>query len=201
MFRHPRDPRKGGHGARRFLDPRRAAVRGRPYGLYATVLALVPAFASGAESQLAGSCPLHLFVLERSKNANVVVYDARRTPTGDLADPDPVVAYWLLNGKEGAREELNPLERQHAYGFDVTPAETPGTYRMVFRAERRRRLAVLMLNGCPVATTSIGGQDGVLRRLFVQAKEGALPKVDYVEFFGEDLVSGKPLYDKFVPEK
>ena len=151
---------------------------------------------------LGGGCPAHLFVIERSKNANIVAYDANRGPAGDLTASAPVVAYWLLNGEQGKREELNVVERERAYGFDVAPGDTPGTYAMAFKAGRKRRLTVRILDGCPVATASIGGQNGILRRMFVQSKESSLqPKVEYVEFFGEDATNGGRLYEKFVPGK
>jgi hypothetical protein len=163
------------------------------------------AFALSALCESAGSggdsCPAHLFVIERSKNANIVVYDAKRGAGGDFVASEPVVAYWLLNGEKGKREELNVVERKEAYGFDVTPGE-PGTFAMAFKASRARRLTIRMLNGCPVATGPIGGQNGILRRMFVQSKEDSLrPKVQYVELFGEDAASGGPLYEKFVPGK
>lgn len=159
--------------------------------------------ALGQGSVSAGApCPAHLFVIERSKNANVVAYDANRGPAGDLVTAEPVLAYWLLNGEAGKREELNMVERQRAYGFDVTPGETPGIYSMTFKAGRKRRLTIRMLNGCPVVMVSIGGHQGILRRMFVQSKEGSMrPTVEYVEFFGEDEAAGAPLYEKFIPGK
>ena len=161
----------------------------------------VLAFLALALHALVGSagsdtCPAHLFVIERSKNANIVVYDANRGPVGNFA-AEPVVAYWLLNGDNGKREELNVVERERAYGFDISPGDIPGTYAMAFKADRNRRLTIRMLNNCPVATVPIGGKNGILRRMFVQSKEAfLLPKVEYVEYFGEDVVSGGPLYEK-----
>ena len=148
----------------------------------------------------ADPCPAHLFVIERSKNANIVVYDAKSGPAGELKSSEPVVAYWLLNARKGQREELNALERTHAYGFDVTPSDTPGTYVMAFKASRHYRLNVRMLNGCPVAIAPIGGHDGILRRIFIQSKTDSLQqKVEYVELFGEDVATGSHLHEKFVP--
>jgi hypothetical protein len=147
-------------------------------------------------------CPAHLFVIARSKNANIVAYDANRNPAGDWDASEPVVAYWLLNGEKDRREELNRVEKDKAYGVEATPGDTVETYFLVFKAERKRRLTVRILNGCPVATTSIGGQSGILRRLFIQSKEGsALPKVEYVELFGQAADKGEPLYEKFAPGK
>ena len=93
-------------------------------------------------------------------------------------------------------------ERERAYGVEAVPGDSPGVDTVVFKAQPKRRLTIRMLNGCPVATTPIGGRDGILRRVFVQSKEGSmLPKVAYVEIFGEDAATGAPLYEKFVPGK
>jgi hypothetical protein len=154
------------------------------------------AVASGEET-----CPAHLFVIARSKNANIVAYDAKRTPAGDLDSSEPVVAYWLLNGEKDKREELNQVERNKAYGVETKPGDSAGTYALVFKADRKRHLDVRVVNGCAVAMTPIGGRNGILRKLFVQSKEGSvLPKVEYVELFGEDAENGQPLYEKFSPE-
>ena len=179
------------HRGRDAWGPRRGAV-----------VALL-AFALPALGEAAGSaCPAHLFVIARSKNANIVVYDANRGPAGDFVASAPVAVYWLLNGENGKREELNTVQREHAYGVDVTPADAPGTYDMTFKAERKRRFTVRMLNGCPVVMGSIGGQNGIYRRIFVQSKEDSIrPKVEYIEFFAEDAASGKPLHEKYVPGK
>jgi len=170
------------------------------------LICLIVAFALATLGETVGlaadPCPAHLFVIERSKNANIVVYDAKSGPTGELRPSEPVVAYWLLNAKQGQREELNALERNHAYGFDVTPSDTPGTYVLAFKASRQHRLVIRMLNGCPVAIAPISGHDGILRRLFVQSKTDSLQqKVVYVELFGEDTATGDRLYEKFVPGK
>jgi len=153
-----------------------------------------------ASASVGHVCPEHLFVVGRSKNANIVVYDANRGPAGDFAASEPVVAYWLLAGEKGKREELNALQRARAYGFDIAPGDIPETLAMAIKAEPQRRLTVHILNGCPVVTTSIGGHDGILNKLFVQSKEGLLwPKVEYVALFGRDVSTGEQLYEKVVP--
>ena len=57
----------------------------------------------------------HLFFIERSKNKNLVQYDIRLTENSDLPDPGPINVYWIL--ENGRREELNPIEREYAYGI------------------------------------------------------------------------------------
>lgn len=176
---------------------RRSITETGGHGLLAFALLLGRAFGPAEDG-----CPAHLFIIERSKNANIVVYDANRNRDGGIASSEPVVAYWLLNGETGQREALNVVEWQSAYGFDVKPAEARGTFVMTFKAGSKRHLTIGTLNGCPAATAQIGDHEGILRRIFVKSKEGGLrPKVEYVELFGDDVTTGGALYEKFVPEK
>jgi hypothetical protein len=171
-------------------------------GLIAALLALLLIPPGEASARVAHRCPEHLFVIERSKNSNIVVYDANRGPSGDFAASKPVVAYWLLNGEKAKREELNVVEWQSAYGFDVKPGNTPGTFAMAFKADRKRRLTIRTLNHCPVLTGPIDGHHGILHKMFVKSNESSTPpKVEYVEFFGEDIATRKPLHEKSIPAK
>jgi hypothetical protein len=175
------------------------ARRGGVLAFLAFALVLPGGFAAAQSENPA--CPPHLFTIERSKNANIVVYDANREPSGDFVASRPVDVYWLMNADKGQREELNAVEQQRAYGIDVASGKKPGTYTVTFRAGRRRRVLVELLDGCPVAIAPIGGHQGVLRRVFVKSKETIMmPKVEYVEFFGEEPATGAPLYEKFIPK-
>ena len=60
-----------------------------------------------------------LFIIERSKNANVVHYDARLTADGKLDPKEPVIAYYVMLAEDGRRKELNWIEKKMAYGFDI----------------------------------------------------------------------------------
>ena len=94
------------------------------------------------------------------------------------------------------------MEWQRAYGFDVIPGDIPGTFSMAFKADRKRRLTVRRLNDCPVATAPIDGHDALLYRIFVKSNENFVPpKVEYLEFFGEDVATSKPLHEKSSPPK
>ena len=84
--------------------------------------ALFPA-AAQAETQ-------PLFIIERSKNANVVHYDARLNADGKLDPKEPVIAYWIMLAEDGRREDLNWIEKKKAYGFDIKPDPSGDGYRM-----------------------------------------------------------------------
>jgi hypothetical protein len=155
---------------------------------------LVLGFSETARS----ACREHLFVIARSKNANVVVYDAKLGPSGGLAE-QPISAYWLLDGDPARREELSTIEFDRAYGFTTSPAREPGTYTLEFKARRGRHATVRMREGCPVALMKVAGKTAIVRRIYVKSKETILlPKVEYIELFGEDPATGKHLYEKIV---
>ena len=149
----------------------------------------------------AEGCPEHLFTVERSKNANVVVYDAQRTSSGELDPKRPVTVYWRLNAEKGQRADLNRIERQRAYGFDVDAAkDDPGSYRLVFNAGKKRTFLVRIRDGCAEAIATINGHPAVVTRIFVKSKEeGVMPTVESVEFFGRDVATGAPVEEKFTP--
>jgi hypothetical protein len=95
---------------------------------------------------------------------------------------------------------LNGVEWNRAYGFTTARGDGPDTYFLTFRGGKRR-MTVRVRDGCPEAVGEIGGRTGVLRRIFVQSKEGLMPSVVYIELFGEDLENGQPLHERFHPKK
>jgi Domain of unknown function (DUF4833) len=146
------------------------------------------------------ACPAHLFVLERSTNANIVVYDAQRGASGELDASKPVVAYWILNAEKGQREELSSIQWNRAYGFDTRPAKKPGHYRMTFKANLGRSFVVEDVTGCPVAVTHINDHKAIVRRVFVQVKTTFLvPSVQAVTMYGDDLETGAAVQEIFHP--
>src|SRR5262252_4402067 len=92
-----------------------------------------------ATAPAVGECPNHLFVVARSKNANIVAYDAQTEPSGALSSK-AVVAYWLLDGDPARREELNTIEWNRAYGFDIEKGSEPATRTLLFKAGKKRPL-------------------------------------------------------------
>src|SRR4030043_353480 len=71
-----------------------------------------------------------LFIIERSKNANVVHYDARLTADGKLDPKEPVIAYWILLAEDGRRKGLSWIEKKMAYGFTIKPDRSVKGYKM-----------------------------------------------------------------------
>jgi len=151
-----------------------------------------------AEAQIKTS---PLFIIERSKNANVVHYDARLTADGKLDPKDPVIAYWVLSAEDGRREELSWIEKKKAYGFDIKPDPSVKGYKMTLVADPQRPITVKKVGDAVRAVGIIDGRPAVLEKMFIKASDGLTgPKVEYLELYGKDLQTGGKRYQKIVPK-
>ncbi len=148
----------------------------------------------------APTCPVELFRIARSTNANVVVYEANLSAPGRLDPGDPVHASWLLAGNRGRREALSFLERSLAYGFDLRPASPLPGFWLTLKAEQDWHIRVTEIRGCPAAVADIAGRPAVLRRIDVKtAGPDLFPKVEWVELSGRALDGGDELRERIVP--
>src|SRR3990172_1709098 len=107
-----------------------------------------------------------LFIIERSKNANVVHYDARLTPKGRLDPGEPVIVYWIMLSEDGRREPLNWIERQKAYGFRIEAEKRGRVYRMRLMAYPEREIKVYQNESRVVAEMRIDGNPAPLERIY-----------------------------------
>jgi hypothetical protein len=138
-----------------------------------------------------------LFFIQRSKNANEVHYDARVNADGTLDSKEPVIGYWWNKAEDGSRKNISLIQRI-AYGYDVDPGPN-GTWNMKLKAFPDRPLTLLRVNGHWRAQVMIGGKQSYMTKLYVATDEsGVFPKVLYVDVFGEEVGSGKPIQEHLV---
>jgi len=141
-----------------------------------------------------------LFIIERSKNANVVHYDARITADGKLDPKEPVIAYWVLLAEDGRQEKLSWIEKKKAYGFTIKPDRSLKGYRMTLVAAPKRQIIVKKEKDGFRAEAVIDGRTAVLEKMYIDASDGLTgPKVQYIEVYGKDLQTGEKRREKMVP--
>jgi len=166
--------------------------------LFATIICtalLIPVLCFSKELKIE-----HLFRIERSKNANIVQYDAQLTPEGKLKPEKPVIAYWIMNANGGEKEDLNWVEKKIAYGFSVEYDTKGYFWIMDLVANIQRKIKVYKVNGRYRAETLIDGRPAFIDRIYIKSIEGGIrPKVKYIEFFGKGIKTGSNLYEKFIP--
>jgi hypothetical protein len=159
------------------------------------ILAALAAVALTAVSALADGVTQPLFFIQRSKNANEVHYDAHVTRDGALDPNDPVEGYWLNKAEDGSRSGITLIQRV-AYGYDVQ-ATGNGTYALKLKAFSERPMWIVKNGTRWRVETYISGQQAYMDRLYVATDEsGVFPKVLYVDVFGVDMATGKPVTER-----
>jgi hypothetical protein len=140
-----------------------------------------------------------LFIIERSKNANVVHYDAQLTADGNLDPNKPVVAYWVMLAEDGHREDLNWIEKKKAYGFHVKPDPSVKGFQMTLVSVPQGKITVRKDGDAARADLPIAAHPAVLEKIYISATDGLFgPKVHYIELYGKDIKTGEKRYQKIV---
>ncbi len=130
--------------------------------------------------------PHQLLFLQRSMNANTIIFAARYDGAGNLAWPDPVHVYWRRYNTDGARKPLKPIERMMAYGVNVRRRAQPGQFDVSLKP--LPQLSFLLLQTGPgqsQALARIGGQKA--RPVYAYATvndDGLIPSVTGLSVHG-----------------
>jgi hypothetical protein len=140
-----------------------------------------------------------LFRIERSKNKNIVQYDACLLRNNNIFESSPVQAYWVL--ADGKKEELSLLESKQAYGIESKEKLGENKFRIVLVALKDRDIIVEKIKDKYKALVKINGESSILERVYVQSEEQTLglPKVHYVDVFGRNLRTNKPVKERITP--
>ena len=145
-----------------------------------------------------------LFFIQRSENANTLVYDANFREDGSLDPRQPVIVYWLRYQHEnGRRMALRKLEKRWIWGVVSKRLNAGQAVYEINLACCRGRKARLVIgdDGRAQVVLRINGEPARLKHVFVTVGEYEfLPNVTQVEIFGEDLTDGRQVYETFVPD-
>ena len=144
--------------------------------------------------------PNMLFYVERSPNANTVVYAAKLDANGAFDSGTPVEAFWRWFNVDGHKKPLNIVERLMAYGVQTNPAtgKQPINFRIAALPERTLTLA-WDENKHPEALIQIGGHTVKIAYVYLQVVEGGLmPSVPALDIFGTDKTSGKAIHEHVI---
>jgi hypothetical protein len=144
--------------------------------------------------------PNQLFYVQRSPNANTIVYAAHRDDKGKIDTSNPVEAFWRKFNIDGSKQSLNMIERMMAYGVRVDRAQPgkPTTFSIAALPERKFELAFDAHHG-PEALLKMGEHTVIVRYIYLQVKEGGLmPDVPSLDIFGIDAGTGKAVHEHLV---
>jgi len=172
-----------------------------------------PPLTAGQEKLLAD--PAVVLVVVRSKNANTVVYAARRQAQAHDRNIQPLDIFWrdferAAGTGAAPREELTWIERSMAYGAVCTPVPIStsgpggGNFSVCLTALPHLAPALsLSLSGGPDRpprlTGHIGGRPCFLLRAYVATSENFLgyPTVHWTNLHGIDCATGQEIVEKW----
>jgi len=144
-----------------------------------------------------------LFYLQRGKNTNTVIYEAKVDHTGKLVRELPVSAYWRdYELGENVRNDLTYLENKMAYGVETEELKDgSGSYLLRLKAFKERAVTVAKNRlGRYEGLMEINGRKAILKRIFIEAKEGLVsPTVVHVDLFGIDPETGESVFERIRP--
>ena len=142
----------------------------------------------------------HLFCIERSKNKNLVQYDIRLTENRDLLDPTAFNVYWIL--ENGTREELNPIEKEYAYGIARQEKLGKDKFKVIVAGLKSLEIIVEKMNDSFRATVSINGRESILEKIYIRSEEKltGLPRVLYIDLLGRTKEMGLPIRERISPK-
>lgn len=144
--------------------------------------------------------PNQVFYVQRSMNANTIVY-AARVKDGGFDPAQPVEVFWRRYEEEGQRQDLSSLERRFAFGVKAEPARgQPGSYVVRVVSYPDRPALLRMVNGVPQLELKVAGEPSVLDHAYLHLDEsGRVPRVTQVDLYGTSLRTGKPVSESFTP--
>ena len=146
--------------------------------------------------------PNMLFYIQRSVNANTVVYTAHVDSHGRI-DPDlPVDVYWRWYNVDGHRKSLIFIERILAYGVQSVAhggSDNTAIFRVAALPGREIHLDFDSAEH-PEALTQFGDRWAKLVYVYLQVDDsGLLPTVTAMDIFGIDKRTGKALREHAIP--
>jgi hypothetical protein len=147
--------------------------------------------------------PNMLFYLQRSTNANTIVYAADMIAPGQINPDTPVEVYWRRYAEQGQRRQLHFLERVLAFGVNAKPvAGHANTFNADIAGYSERQFSVeIDKSGNPEAVGKIGDRNARMVAAYIQVDEhGLIPSVVYCDIYGVDQTTGQVLKEHLVPK-
>ena len=141
-----------------------------------------------------------LFHIERSKNPNIVCYDAVLNSDGQINKQTPVDAYWIpLAEKAGKREELNTFDKKF-YGFDTKYNEKDNNFDLILKFVEGKKMTILIIDGKPKVKILINNIESYLTKIYIQSTEKWLekPSISYYALYGTTIDGNEPVEEKII---
>lgn len=141
-----------------------------------------------------------LFRIERSKNANIIQYDAQIRADGKLDKKNPVVGYWIRLAEQGQEQELTWIQSKFAFGFKADLDADSESVSLDMAADLGRLISVQRYDEVYKATADINGKQSQLEKIYIHATgKGLSVTVNYIDLYGIDFSNNEKTYERIIP--
>ena len=143
-----------------------------------------------------------LFMIERTKNANKLYYEAVINKNGAISAKEPVKAHWILWARDSTGKTTEPLsflEKKVAYGFNIEPDPSGTHFNMCLKPFKERNIKVYLKDGTARSEMLVDGRPSYFSKMYIYSKGDSKP--DSIKLYGTDVETGDNTYEKVVPKK
>lgn len=147
-----------------------------------------------------------LFIIERSRDADYLVYDVVEKGEDHSPGPVSIDAYWIKKGKNNRREPLTWIQNQYGYGIEVLEMSSVASEELHFRIVAFPWYTFILKqdqeNDYQVYIRLAEGEIEV-EKLFVNFTNNSFwhPEVSYVILYGIDPHNGARYTETISPEE
>ena len=142
-----------------------------------------------------------LFYLQRTKDANTVVYELNYDK-GKLNEQQPVKVYWIRYAEDAKQQELSTIQKRFAFGIN-SKKQNDGNFQLTLAGYEKIPIILKRVSTNTFkAHLTIDKQEIVLSRIYIHLSPGGSfwsPKIDYIEFKGICTKSEKSVIKQIKP--
>ena len=161
------------------------------------VLIFIPLFFIPAifKDKVLGSNKHHLFIIERSKDANQIFYDLNVTDSNQIATKSPMIIYWIRHTENGKIIPLSWIQKTYAYGLNYI---TINKYETIFQfvSYKKRNFHIKKdKDGLFKIFTAFNNKELIVKKIYIHLDGGTFwfPKIPKVELHLEDPITNENL--------
>lgn len=141
-----------------------------------------------------------LFYIQHNRGKNAFIYQINFDKKGNINSRNPIKTSRQLFDNKGEIKPLTAIQKKFAYGLQVKELN-PNKYEVALVSYPKQKLFLIVDGNKAHIETTVNGQHMIVKRLFIQQKEGTSglhTKVDYILFQGQH--NGQIVEEKLIPQ-
>lgn len=142
-----------------------------------------------------------LFKIERSKDANQILYDVCTVANNKLDVENPIFPYWIRKTEGNKIKPLTWIQEHYAYGLEFTYSSEQMAHFHFVSYNKRNFTLKKDKQGDFKVYTKLNNKEVIVNRIFIQIDGGTfwVPKISKVELHTIEPNSGKELLEIIHP--